>query len=208
MTYKSAVPSIIISFVGVVFLISNHLANAQSVAEWEADFHHELHAIDLGEEVDLNLNLKNLNTSHLIELNAVIRVVSSHPEYLQVSKIIPLDEIENGEWSGSFKAVAITLGCSNISVEIIGSNNFREQSSAHLEITVYRDYSLIYNLIDAALLQNFDLIFKIVLFTLFGLALNLSKVKDAFRNPSALGIGFFWDLLLLPLVSCSFFQCS
>lgn len=193
----------IVYFVGFLFLVSNHLANGQSPAEWRADFYYAFHSFSLGDETDFNLYLKNLNTTRLVELDAVIRVVSSHPDYVQVTKIIPLHEIVDSRWNGSFTAVAVGVGLSKISVEITASNSFWERSSAYLELMVNRNPLIIVTLLEDVFSRNFSLVLDILVFIIFGLALKLNEVKDAFNKPIGLAIGFVWDLLLLPMVSCA-----
>lgn len=66
---------------------------------------------------EFDLKVVNLNKADIIESNVKIRIVSDS-NILEVSKVIPIDQIDGGSCYGNFTAVAVHIGCANVHLEM------------------------------------------------------------------------------------------
>lgn len=188
-----------------IFLL--HFANAEDVHEWEVEFSCSTYSINLGIPEDINLSIYNLNTTRLTESNATIQVVSRDREIVGISKIISLNEINDGRWNGSFIAIPNNLGTTNVFVEIVflrtESCSIIEVSSKSMEIIILRNHNMID--INHWFSPQFCFYLMHIFFVLgnvaFGAALDLSKLKEIFQYPIVLCVIFLFDFFLFPFVS-------
>lgn len=188
-----------------IFLL--HFANAEDTDKWEVEFSCSTHSINLGVPEDINLSINNLNTIRFTESNSTIQVVSRDPGTVEISKIISLDEINDGRWNGSFTAIPNALGTANVFVEIVflraESCYIIEVSSKSMEITVLRNHNMID--INRWFSPQFCFYLMHIFFVLgnvaFGAALDLGKLKAIFQYPIVLFVIFLFDFFLFPFVS-------
>lgn len=190
-----------------VFLL--HFANAEDADKWEVEFSYSTQSINLGEPEDINLSIYNLNMQRLTESNATIQVISRDPGIMKISKIISLDEINDGRWNGSFTAIPNTLGIANVFVEIVflhaESCSIIEVSPKSMEIKVLRNHNIID--INRWFSPQFYFYLMHIFFVLgnvaFGAALDLDKLRAIFQYPIVLFVIFLFDFFLFPFVSNS-----
>lgn len=195
---------IVIKILGIL-LFSHQITNAKVADQWEVDFSCVSHSINLGSAENINIFIYNLNKERLMESNGIIRVVSSDPRTVEVSKIISPDEIREGRWSGSFTAVPISLNSARVWVEIEMRPkmcSIIERSHNSMEINVLRNHNIIN--INRWFSPQFRFYFMhisfVVLNVAFGAALDINKLKAILQYPIGPCVGFMFDLLLYPLV--------
>ena len=173
--------------------MNSGISSAQQ--KWNVNFQPEKITIHMHENAVINLTVSGLNPSSLIENNATISVRSDDPIAV-VDKVIPLNEISAGQWTGNFNIDAIFLGNAKVYVQI-EQNGSAERSSEQLPIIIIREERFIDKLfvISVASLVS-------ILYINFGAALDLSKIRGIFTRPIGPIIGGIAQFLLLPLVSC------
>lgn len=165
--------------------------------KWTAFFRPENITVHMHHDQAVNLTLFDLDTTDLIEKNATIRLVSDS-DILQVSRQIPLIEIQDGEWSGSFNVSAVFLGNARVHV-IIETDGSVIQSHESLPVIIIREERVIDKLftVSVAMLVS-------ILYINFGAALDLTKVRGILARPIGPAIAFFCQFMFLPLVSFDF----
>lgn len=204
-------PLISVQLLSIFLLISVQFTSGEDSDTWIADFNStNKTSIILGEPKQIQLFLDNLNLACLKESNAIIRVVSRDPGIMEISKIISLDDIDDGKWSGNFTVVAKTLGSANVVVEIEFQRPNKctiiEVSSESLEIEVLRNHNIINidHLFSPHLYFYFRHIFFVFLNAACGAALDLDKIKAILGYPVGPCVTFVFDFILYPIVSCQY----
>lgn len=185
---------ILVSFC-MILIVQNFLAFSIDPNEWNANFEPSNITVHMNDVKALNLTLNQLDTVNLVKNNATISVVSD-TKILQVSKLISLDEIVNGSWSGSFNVSAIFLGNANVFVRI-EQNGSIELSRNLLPIVIIREERLIDTIFTISVASLVS-----ILYINFGAALDLAKLKNILLKPIGPTIAFFGQFLFLPLVRC------
>lgn len=162
--------------------------------KWMAIFQPEQITVHMHHTQAVNLTLFDLDTDDLIANNASITLVSNS-DILQVSRQIPLLEIQDGDWRGTFNISAIFLGNAEVRV-IIEMNGTTVWSHESLPVIIIREERFIDQLftISVATLVS-------ILYINFGAALDLTKVKEILVRPIGPAIAFFCQFMFLPLVS-------
>lgn len=188
---------IIAAILCIAFFAQNGSAaivKAAKSPKWTAIFKPENITVHMHHWQTVNLTLYDLDTDDLIKNNTSIRLVSD-TDILQVSRQIPLVEIENGEWWGSFNVSAVFLGNARVHV-IIEVNGTKVWSHESLPVIIIREERLIDKLftISVATLVS-------ILYINFGAALDLGKVKEILVRPIGPAIACFCQFLFMPLVS-------
>lgn len=189
------------AFAAILICVTLFVRNGSSVdvraaksPKWTAYFRPENVTVHMHDSQTINLTLFDLDTDNLIKENASIRLVSDS-DILQVSRQIPLLEIQDGDWHGSFNVSAVFLGNARVHV-IIEMNGTMVRSRESLPVIIIREERLIDKLftISVATLVS-------ILYINFGAALDLTKVKDILARPIGPAIAFFCQFMFLPLVS-------
>ncbi|XP_031639608.1 uncharacterized protein LOC116351623 [Contarinia nasturtii] len=143
MTLLSKDSKIITCFLGALFFLSNQLSCVDGQIEWTVDYgiSDDFFGLPMKHKDDnyLNLQIRNLNKTALIESRSIIHLVSSNTDVVKVSKQISALEIENNSYEGPIILNPIFFGKAKIYVEIDYIREERkEQSLEKLEVHVYR----------------------------------------------------------------------
>lgn len=211
MANTRSISTTLVYFLGFLLLVQNQLSHASNEVKWEVHWEYEPKCektkdeqlnvdcmkMNMDDSNTVNLTISNLNTTDLIKS---IRVVSSDSDLLKATKEIPVGEITNGAWTGSFKAQSNFIGKTDIYVEVIRTNDdTKSEQSSKLLVVIIRekrfiDHAFIVSVISLASM----------LYINFGAALDLRKVKSVLRRPIGPVIALFCHFVFLPLVSDNF----
>lgn len=182
-----------------IFLISvlnwNFFASGENEVDWTVEFD-QIHIIYMGRSKNFNFTINNLNKTELIESVAMVQLVSSNPEIVHVSKIVPLEELNEDSWRGTSTVQSISLGSANISVQI---TRHSEIVVSLEKMTIIVDRKPIFNPTSRYYL-HINRIFDISLSFIFGTALNVKNLKNVIQNPFGAVCAFLLNFILLPLV--------
>lgn len=174
--------------------------------DWMVRFPIDSLTLEAGNRAELVFQLVGLDTIHLLETKAEIRVISSHPDIVYVSKVIPLDEIDDGIWIGLLGIFPVAIGTAEIYVEICIGTEI-EKSSQTLNVTVEKsELSTIESIVKYLIGEDVSQILHVLLFFNFGIMINLKNVKTVFRKPYGIIIALVLNVLMIPVVSNSFFS--
>lgn len=178
---------------------SSTIVKPAKARKWTALFKPENITVHMHQMQTVNLTLYDLDANELIKHNATIKLVSDS-DILLVERQIPLVEIENGEWWGTFNVSAVFLGSARVHV-VIELNGTTEWSHKSLPVIIIREERFIDKLftISVAALVS-------ILYINFGAALDMTKVKEILVRPIGPAIAFFCQFVCLPLVSYVVFQ--
>lgn len=168
--------------------------DAAAVSNWTATFYPSTVTIHMHETANVNLTITGLDVAQLKQENATVAVVSEN-EIAVVHFVIPLDEVKDGAWLGTFPINAIFLGSAKVSV-VITKSGIDEASSNTLAVIIIREERVIdkvFTISVAALVS--------ILYINFGAAIDLTKVKGILRRPIGPLIAMFCQFLFLPVVS-------
>lgn len=178
-----------------VFIVAVSLFPWTSAAsQWIASFEPQNTTVHMNTVESIRLSLSGLDTDNLIKNNATVQVVSD-ADILQVSHSIPLKEIVNGRWSGTFNISAVFLGNANVFVDIV-SNGATDRSAQSLSVIIIREERLVDTLFVVSVASLVS-----ILYINFGAALDVNKVKLVLRKPIGPAIAFFCHFFFLPVVS-------
>lgn len=186
-----------IYFLVVLFVTLCCSSYAQNGVKWEVTFENTTHSMYMGDSKHINLSITNFNKTDLIESNATIRIASDS-NILRVAKIIPLNEIEEDKWNGSFTVDAIFIGNANVSVEMVWENKQVQRSSQQIRIHILHK-----SILGGVFMKYFNicvLIFYFVMYINFGVVLELSKIKALIRKPLRPCVAFLCNFVFSPLV--------
>ncbi|XP_031623027.1 ileal sodium/bile acid cotransporter-like isoform X2 [Contarinia nasturtii] len=191
---------------GILLLVQSQISQADN--SWDTQWQYEPKCDKNDTDVEclimhmdasnfINLTITNLNVTELKNKDAKIRIVST-ADLLQVSKEIPLNEINEGVWKGSFEIFASFIGKANIYVEIVKHSdgaNVTEQSKKLLVVIVRPE-----RWIDTLFIISVATLVS-MLYINFGAALDLRKVSGVLKKPIGPAIAFCCHFLFLPLSS-------
>lgn len=170
-----------------------------TMIRWEVKFENETCSIPMGDSKNISVIIVHLNKTDLIASNATIRIVGDR-NILNVSKIIPINEINGDKWNGFFEVEAIFIGSANVFVEIMTENTV-ERSSQQMQINVKLKH-----IVNGVFVQVFNIcviVFYFIMQVHFGVVLDLNKVKSIVRKPLRPFAAFVCNYTLIPLVSWS-----
>lgn len=185
----------IFNFFVISLLNWNFFAYAENEVHWTVEFD-QIHIIYMGRLKNFNFTINNLNKTELIESVATIKLVSSNPEIVHVSKIVPLDEINEDSWRGTSTVQPVSLGSANISVQITRHSEIEVSSE---KMTIIVDRKPIFDPASRYFL-HVNRIFDISLSFIFGTALNVKNLKNMIKTPFGAVFSFLLNFTLLPLV--------
>lgn len=196
----SKIFSILIFSVVIVLTISSHFTSAENEIEWEAKFDRNVMSMNIGEPDEFLLLLKFLKKSQSEKANTTIRLVSSHPEIVQVLKTIPLSEVSD-LWNGFHVEIQpVGLGKANVSVEIT-RNDTIEMPDNHVEVSVTRSHMIKkFKPQNVLFYLKFMQYFYILMNVCFGAALDVKKLKAILANPIGPSLALISNFVILPLV--------
>lgn len=192
------------------FLINlNGFSYAKDVG-WNAIFGTYHPYLEMLKPRRFNLKLVNLNQSELIESEAEIRIVSDSNVVIAASTI-PLDEIKENSWNGTFLVTAIYIGRANLFVAIHRAKGEPkiERSTSRITLKTFRngilksDYAEFY--------EYFEFGFYLILRLLCGIAINWKSFYKAMRKPIAIPVSVVMQFIVCPLVSykmCFLLTCN
>lgn len=170
------------------------VGNAAAASNWTATFNPAAITIHMHGTANVNLTIAGLDVAQLKRQNATVAVVSDNA-IAEVHFTIPLDEIKNGAWQGSFPINAIFLGSAKVSVVITKADS-DEVSSNTLAVIIIREERVIDKVFTISVASLVS-----ILYINFGAALDLTKVKGIVRRPIGPFIAMFCQFLFLPVVS-------
>lgn len=163
-------------------------------AKWSAKFEPKNITIHMYDAASIHLTITGLDTINVKNSSIYLK---SDVDIINVNKTIDNNEIQNGNWTGTFQIDAIFLGSGNVYV-MIEENGSKIQSDERLPVIIKRTHRLIDTLfiVSVAVLVT-------ILNVNFGAALELDKLKRIFLKPIGPVIGLFCHFLFMPLVSHS-----
>lgn len=201
---------------GIVLLLAIQLTIADDVPESESESEVEensagwnvrfpLPTVTLKgrNRVDILFQIDGLDMVRLLETKAVIRFVSTHPDIVFVSKVIPLEDLEDGVYVGllGLYPVGHAAGNAEIYVEIAMGTEI-EKSSQTFKVTVDKtDTSTLLSIVKFLVGSNITHILYVLLFFNFGVVINVKNVKTVFENPRGVIIAIVLNVLMIPVVS-------
>lgn len=166
-------------------------------SEWKVNFENESYTMYMGESKKFFLSIKNLNKIELLESNATIRLLSLK-NILRVTTEIPVVDIEDDEWTGSFNVDALFIGKSSIYVEVQNNQSAVENSSQQMIISIKHK-----GISNELFLKCFNIIASVFYFVMYvntGIVLDLKQVKSIIRNPWRPFIALTCNFIITPLV--------
>lgn len=193
-------------FTGALLLTTIHFSNAEDNVKWKANFGNSSSSIQMGESREIYMKIECFNKTEFIELNASIRLASDWNN-VRMHQLTELEEITENKWNGVFTVDAIFIGNVRVFVEIVrrDDGSVLARLPQQLLISVKRhkcDYREI-----KQFLKYIFIIFNFILYTNFGLVLDLAKVKAILRNPLRNLIAYLCNFIVMPLVSFFIILC-
>lgn len=177
---------------------------AKEKPTWGAEFYEYYLILEMGEQKELKLDLKNLNKSKLIESSAEIRLVSDSFE-LWVDQKIPLSAIENDQWHGSIVMEAVFLGAAQCFVEIewkTQNESMVERSINYVSVQIIRQKPPVW--MYTKYYDTYEIVLYLVTRLLLGTALNWREVVLILEKPLCVTVSICSSILIMPMVSASF----
>lgn len=163
-----------------------------SGAEWTAEFNPKNVTVHMHETVSINLTITGLDSLKIRNSSIYLQ---SDADIIRVNKIIDINQIQNGKWTGKFDVDAVFLGSGNVFV-IIEQNGSQNKSNERLPVIIIREQRLIDTLFTVSVA-----VLVTILNVNFGAALELDKIKGIFLRPIGPVIGLFCHFLFMPLVN-------
>lgn len=183
----------IYSFLVIAFIVSTTYST--SVSAWVTEFEPKNVTLHMHDVRSINLTLTQLNVPELIATNATIRVVSDK-DILEVTRLIPLHEIQNGQWRGQFNVSGTFLGRAQAYVEITWRAGNVSRSTETFPVVIIREERFIDKMFTISVASLVS-----ILYINFGAALDMRKVRAAFVRPIGPVIALLCHYLVLPVVS-------
>lgn len=191
-----------IPLVLLLLIISNSCSCAKKKPTWGAIFNETYLVLRMGEQIEKELNLINLNKMALLNSSAEIRVVSDSPE-LRVDRKIPVTDIKNDQWNGTIRMDALFLGSANVFVEIDWKTENKsssvERSTSYVYVQIIRQtppvwmYTEYYDI--------YELVLYIITRCMLGVVLKWEEVRDILNKPLCIVISLCSNIVIMPMVS-------
>lgn len=190
-----------ISLALLLLIISNCCSNAKEKPTWRADFYEYYLILEMGEQKELKLDLKNLNKSKLIESSAEIRVVSDSFE-LWLNEKIPVSSIENDQWHGKILMEAVFLGAAHVFVDIewkIPNGSTVERSTNYVSVQIIRQKPAVW--MYTRYYDIYETVLYLVTRLLLGVVLKWREVVLILEKPLCVATSICCSILIMPMVS-------